>query len=65
MTARPSHSLSLFYGERNVEYANEARRYLILLETFISSATRLELSESRYGQYGPSAAGRLFSHTPQ
>ena len=31
----------------NVEYANEARRYLILLETFISSVTRLELSESR------------------
>ena len=31
-----------------VEYANEARRYLILLETFISSVTRLELSGSRY-----------------
>ena len=32
----------------NVEYANEARRNLILLETFIGSVTRLEHSGSRY-----------------
>ena len=55
-------------GIMSVEYANEARRYIILLETYISLATRLKLSELRYGRTAllqrPGASLSLRTHAP-
>lgn len=55
-------------GIMSVEYANAARRYLILLETFIRSVTRLKLSELRYGRMAfpqrPGASLSLRTHAP-